>query len=239
MFDLLEIGSLYNSNYIGKEKDSLIWTEKQSNPNTLARVTFVFKGGEISYIKAALLDKMREAYQPNCSGALMLGKICDGVLFLDREDEHYFVVLEVKSSFNEIKKKAINQIPASYIKTKSILNDFVSYSKEDYNEFGLIVSYPYVEISKTDSENNATVLDYKKKITGDRNEVVVSKYSKLLMDTQSATFMGSDFEFNTLSNVKKHLLFDTLKVQHYPVDNHCEEATVDLDDIINTIKGTN
>lgn len=237
MFDLLEIGSLYNSNYIGKEKDSLIWTEKgnQRNPNTLARVTFVFKGGEISYIKADLLDKMREAYQPNCSGTLMLGKICDGVLFLDRGDEHYFVVLEVKSSFNEIKKKAINQIPASYIKTKSILNDFVSYSKEDYNEFGLIVSYPYVEISKTDSENNATVLDYKNKITGDRNEAVISKYNKLLKDTQSATFMGSDFGFDKLTCIKQHLLFQSLVVKHYSVENHQKYGTVNLDDVINTL----
>lgn len=235
MFDLLEIGSLYNSDYIGKEKDSLIWTENQKNPNTLAQVKFVFEGGEISYIKSGLLNKMREAYQPNYSGALMLGKICDGILFLDREDEHYFVVLEVKSSFNEIKKKAINQIPASYIKTKSILNDFVSYCKEDYNEFGLIVSYPYVEISKTDSENNTTVMDYKRKITGDKNEAVTSKYSMLLKDTQSATFIGSDFEFDRLTGVKQHLLFQSLEVKHYPVRNHCKSATVDLDKVINTL----
>ena len=135
MFDLLEIGSLYNSAYIGKEKDSYVWTETQRTPNTLAQVRFVFRGGVISYIKAGLLDKMRGAYQPNYSGPLMLGKICDGILFLDRGDEHYFVVLEVKSSFNEIKKRAINQIPASYVKTKSILNDFSSYRINDYEEF--------------------------------------------------------------------------------------------------------
>jgi hypothetical protein len=236
MFDLLEIGNLYNSAYLGRENDSYVWTETQRTPNTLAQVRFVFNGGMISYIKAGLLDKMRGAYQPNYSGALMLGKICDGILFLDRGDEHYFVVLEVKSSFNEIKKRAINQIPASYVKTKSILNDFVSYSTNDYEEFGLIVSYPYIESSKTDFENNTTVMDYKRKIIGDRNEIITSKYSRLLKEKKSAIFIGDDFEFNTLSNVKKHLLFDTLKVQHCPVDNHCEEATVDLDDVINTLK---
>lgn len=235
MFDLLEIGSLYNSDYIGKVKDSLVWTDTQRNPNAIAQITFDFKGGEISYIKSDLLKKMREAYQPNYSGALMLGKFCDGILFLDRDDEHYFVVFEVKSSFNEIKKKAINQIPASYIKTKSILNDFVSYCKDDYNEFGLIVSYPYVEISKTDSENNTTVMDYKRKITGDKNEAVTSKYSMLLKDTQSATFIGSDFEFDRLTGVKQHLLFQSLEVKHYPVRNHCKSATVDLDKVINTL----
>lgn len=239
MFDLLEIGSLYNSAYIGKEKDSYVWTETQRTPNTLAQVRFVFRGGVISYIKAGLLDKMRGVYQPNYSGPLMLGKICDGILFLDRGDEHYFVVLEVKSSFNEIKKRAINQIPASYVKTKSILNDFSSYRTNDYEEFGLIVSYPYTKPSKTEFENNMTVMDYKRKITGDRNEEITSKYSLLLKDKKSAIFRGCDFEFNTLSNVKPQLLFDNLKVQHCSVDNHCEEATIDLDDVIKTLRGSN
>ena len=236
MFDVNEIGVLYNLDYIGKNKDSYVWDEKQrDNPDALAKVTFVFKGGTIGYLKSDLLKKMQCAYRGDSTIMLNFRRICDGLLFLDRGNDHYFVVLEVKSGFGDVKKKAIGQIPASYVKAKSILHDFLSYNKSNYKEFGLIVSYPHVTYSPFDSENNPIIMEHKRKIIEDKSEIITSKYNDLLLNQQSAVFLGSDFEFNKLTQVNSDLFFDKLIVKHCPVANKCIQATVDLDKIISTL----
>lgn len=235
MFDVGELKQIYNPAYFGSEKDHYVWTEHQTNPKALAKVEFLFKGGVIGYVKSGLLKEMQDAYRGDSTATLNLRTICDGVLFLDRGEEHYFVILEVKSGFGDVKKRAINQIPASYVKTKSILNDFSSYNKGNFIEFGLIVSYPYVPYTNTDSENNPVVMENKRKMIGDKNEKIVSKYNKLLQDHQTAIFFGSDFEFDNLTKVKSDLFFDQLKVKHYPTTNHCVNTVIDLDNVIRTL----
>ena len=232
MFDVLSLRSLYNFDQIGKNQESYVWSEKQANPDALATVRFIFKNGNISYISSSLLKEMQNAYRVNEKGLLKLRKICDGILFLDRGDEHYLVVLEVKSGFKEVKSKAILQIPASYVKIKSILNDFSNYKDGDYKELGLIISYPYVKYAPTDSENNHVVIDNKLAMIGDKNEIVTSKYIKSLQNTTVAEFDGHDFEFDSLIDVKPELFFDKLKVIHNSVDNNCVNAVVDLDKVI-------
>lgn len=222
MFNLNDIGSLYNPAYLGENSNSYLWKEKQSNPNSLAQVEFIFNGGSISYIKSDLLKKMKDAFRETES--LKLRMICDGVLFLDRGNEHYFVIIEVKSGFKDV-KKAIKQITASYIKTKSILNDFISYNKADYKEFGLIVSYP------SNPEDNSNITDYKGKIIGDP----VSKNYQKLKKYKSTLLQGSDFGFDKMCQLKQDLYFDRLIVKHYPAENHCTKVTINLDTIINTL----
>lgn len=232
MFNLNDIGNLYNPAYLGKNSNSYLWKEKQSNPNSLTQVEFVFKGGTISYIKSGLLKEMQDAFRK--TETLNLRMICDGVLFLDRGEEHFLAILEVKSRFGDVKKKAISQIPASYIKTKSILNDFVSYNKTDYKEFGLIVSYPFIE-PQIDSEDNYIVMDNKLKMIEDKYEKIMSKYNQSLKNSHSAILLGIDFGFDKLPQIKPELCFDKLIVKHYPVENHCTKVTINLDTIINTL----
>lgn len=232
MFDVLSLGSLYNSDYIDKQQDSYVWSEKQSDSDALATVEFVFKNGHIGYISSGLLQKMQSAYRIKGCSALKLRKICDGILFLDRDNDHYIIVLEVKSSFNEVKSNAIFQIPASYVKVKSILNDFSNYKAEEYKELGLIISYPYVEYAPTDAENNHIVIDNKLEMIGDRGVFIASKYVELLKNHKEAVFDGKDFEFDGLKGVKPELYFEKLKVKHFPVKNKSVSAEIDLDEIV-------
>lgn len=231
MFNVRDLQQFYNPSYFGSEGNRYVWEEKQVNPKALASVEFVFQGGTISYVKSDLLDAMKEAFRTDKAHPLDLRMVCDGLLFLDREESHYLVIFEVKSGFKEVKNKAIRQIPASYIKAKSILNDFSSFNMNDYKAFGLIVSYPYIEKPPTDSDNNPLVLEDKQIMTGD----IAAKYNRLLRKHQKADFIGNDFGFDKLTQVKQDLLFDKLKVKHYPVDNQCVNAVIDLDDIIGTL----
>ncbi len=233
MIDVLSLKSLYNSDYIGKQQDSYVWMDKNhQNHDSLASIKFIYREGNISYILSDLLEKMQDAFRTNDNGLLKLKMICDGVMFLDRGDEHYLIVFEVKSSFKDVKSKAILQIPASYVKIKSILNDFSNYKNGEYKELGLIVSYPYVKYAPTDSENNHVVIDNKLVMIGNKKEIILSKYNKSLQNTSEAIFDGHDFEFDELKGVKPELYFEKLKVKHYPVQNKCIKAEIDLDDII-------
>ena len=232
MFNVRDLQQFYNPSYFGINDNQYIWKESgQTDPTALASVKFVFQGGTISYVKSNLLKEMKDAYRMDSTKSLNLRKICDGLLFLDREEEHYLIILEVKSGFKEVKNKAIGQIPASYIKAQSILNDFSSFNRNDYKEFGLIVSYPYIEYPPTDAENNPLVLEDKQIKAGN----IFAKYNRSLRNHQKVDFIGKDFGFDKLTQVKQDLLFDKLKVKHYPVDNHCVNAVVDLDGVIGAL----
>lgn len=232
MFNVRDLQQFYNPSYFGINDNQYIWKESgQTDPNALASVEFIFQRGTISYVKSDLLDEMQDAYRTDSTKSLNLRKICDGLLFLDREEEHYLIILEVKSGFKEVKNKAIGQIPASYIKAQSILNDFSSFNMYDYKAFGLIISYPFIQKPPTDAENNPLVWEDKQIMTGD----IFAKYNRLLRNHQKADFIGNDFGFDQLTQVKQDLLFEKLRVKHYPVDNHCVNAIVDLDDIIGTL----
>ena len=141
----------------------------------------------------------------------------------------------MKSGFNDVKNKAIEQIPSSYMKLKSILNDFSNYVKDDFVEFGLIVSYPELPMPDTSSTKNDAVLSQKRAMVGDKLELVKRKYNRQIKETGRADFEGTDFEMGTLRGVKRDLLFDHLPVRHQAVANHCVNAVVDLDAIIATL----
>lgn len=228
MLNVCDIQQFYNPSYFGVNENQYIWKENQTDPTALASVEFVFQGGTISYVKSNLLKEMQDAFRTDSTKSLNLRMICDGLLILDREEDHYLIILEVKSGFKEVKSKAIGQIPASYVKIKSILNDFSSFNMNDYKEFGLIVSYPYIEKPPTDAENNHLVLEDKQIKAGN----IFAKYNRSLRNHQKVDFIGNDFGFDKLTQVKQDLLFDKLRVKHYPVDNHCVNAVVDLDDVI-------
>jgi hypothetical protein len=232
MFSVRDLQQFYNPSYFGINKNQYIWKDRgQTDPNALASVEFIFQGGTISYVKSNLLKEMKDAYRTDSTKSLNLRKICDGLLFLDRVEEHYLIILEVKSGFKEVKNKAIGQIPASYIKAQSILNDFSSFNMNDYKAFGLIISYPFIQKPPTDAENNPLVWEDKQIMTGD----IFAKYNRLLRNHQKADFIGIDFGFDKLTQVKQDLLFDKLKVRHYPVNNHCVNAEIDLDVVIGTL----
>lgn len=160
-----DLRQIYRKEYIQENIGDIAVTEKQQNKDALAEIKFKFSGHAI-YVVQELLENTKDAYS-RCSSTspLQLQKICDGFFIVDtNEDSHYIIYLEMKSGFNDVKKKAILQIPPSYIKINSHLNDFDSFKKNEYKEFALIVSYPPKPYSVTDSEAvNFKISAYKKK----------------------------------------------------------------------------
>ena len=235
MIEVRELSQLYSSDYVGVYEDSYKWTEKKNSPTMLYEVEFQLSGGRIGYISSNLLKDTQDAYNKTATSVLNLKKICDGILVLEKDGHKYLAVLECKSGFAEVKKKAIEQIPASYVKSMSILNDFSTFNKQDYKVFGLIVSYPYKETTITNSDNNTTVLDGKQAFIGNQLEMLKIKYNMQLRDTQKSDFLGKDFLLPLLTSVKPDLLFDVLSVRHHAVPDLCGTAVVDLAPILATL----
>lgn len=235
MIDVRELGQLFSPGYVGVNNDVYKWTERQNSPTMLYEVEFRLVHGQIGYISSNLLKATQDAYNIAATPTLNLKKICDGILVLEKDGRKYVAVLECKSGFTDVKKRAIEQIPASYIKAMSILNEFTTFNKQDYMIFGLIVSYPYIAPVITSSVNNATVLSGKQAIIGNALEQLKIKYYTQLRDTQQSDFLGKDFHLSTLTSVKQELLFSVLPVRHCAVPNHCGKAVVDLDPILSSL----
>lgn len=235
MIDVRELRQFYNANFFDLKSDSYKWTEPKNKAPMLCEVEFQLKGGQIGFISSNLLKETQDAYNLTATSTLNLRKICDGVLVLEKNGQHYIAVLECKSGFADVKRKAIEQIPASYVKAMSILNDFSTFNKQEYKIFGLIVSYPYVPPVVTDSSNNVDVRAGKQAMIGNKLELLKIKYNKQLRETQQSNFMGKDFEFALLTSVKNDLFFSVLPVRHCSVANQCVNAVVDLDPILATL----
>lgn len=232
MFDITELKQLYDAQHFTVSQNQYTWTEKQKNEKALASVSLQYGGGRISVISSSLLQQTQDAYHDDKNNTLSLRKICDAILLLDRDDQHYIIILEVKSGFNDIKKKAIRQIPASYIKLHSLLNDFSTFNKADYRTFGLVISYPYKQLPATSAERNPEVMAHKRIIAGNKAEQVTQRYANQLRDKGKTTLQAADFELGRLSAVKPALLFQGLEVLHCPVPDKQNSATVDLDAVI-------
>ena len=235
MIDVRDFGQLYNANYFDLNSDSYKWVEPKNKAPMLCEVEFQLKGGQIGFISSNLLKETQDAYSLIATSTLNLRKICDGVLVLEKDNQKYIAVLECKSGFADVKRKAIEQIPASYVKVMSILNDFSTFNKQEYKIFGLIVSYPYKLPVVTDSSNNVDVQAGKQAMIGNKLEQLKIKYNKQLRDIQQSNFLGKDFQFAMLAGVKNDLFFSVLPVRHCPVVNQCVKTVVDLDPILATL----
>ncbi len=232
MINREDLSLLYNRDYIDEEKGSLTVRENNSQKTSLTEVTFLFNGNML-FVRQDVLQKSKDAYISKNKFGVNMKLNCDGLLILDSEDRHYLVYLEMKSSFNEVKKKAIYQIPSSYIKLNSILANFQSFDIEQYKKLGLIVSYP--PKSKDKSEENSLVLGSKEGMIGNKLPMEIEKYNDQLRNKGITTLQGKDFSMDKMSCLSKNLTFENLVVKHHSVEDNCIVGTVDLNDVLSAI----
>ncbi len=226
-----ELSLLYNRDYIDEEQNSLTVKEKNNQPTSLAEVEFLFNG-RLLFISQDLLANSKEAFIKENVYGMEMKRNCDGLIILDSKNHHCLVYLEMKSGFNDVKKKAIRQIPCSYIKLNSILNDFTTFDKGQYKELGLIVSYPP---STDKSVANSTVASYKAKIIGDALSFAIEKYNDQLRNKGVTTFDGKTFSLDKMSCLSTKLRFSTLLIKHERVTKS-PKATVDLNKVLSSVK---
>ena len=198
-------------------------SEHQKKANKLEQVTYEH-AGEIIEIENHLLKKCKDSFNskiPNCSYQCD----CDGIFLLQVGDKDYIVYSEMKSNFDE---KAIWQISSSVVRTKLLLSSIKDFGLENYQELGIIISYPMrVEIKIDDNDSFKT--NKRKMITTYPKAIYRCKAE--LKKGKKTTVNGSDFSMSDAHIAKQYQPNDMI-IKHVVVPEGETSYSVDIDKLI-------
>lgn len=226
MIDISDLKSSIYSHFLFEQISSKInfLNEKDKGENVLRNVNLVSDG---SFIRVGnnLLKGSKDIYHKE-DGNLSFQQDCDGVCLLHRSDNRNFLILtEIKSGYANMQKKAFFQLITSYVRIKTWLATIDTYYQNDYEEIGLIISYPETNIS-----DNSGYTDYRNTLTSKWGNLI-NKYSASLRRTRFVDMKISDFGIDKL-HISPQLLNDTLRVRHVEVTKNAETCIVNIDEII-------
>ena len=197
--------------------------EQQKKDKKLEQVTYKH-AGEIIEIENHLLKKCKDSFNskvPNCSYQCD----CDGIFLLQVGDKDYIVYSEMKSNFDE---KAIWQISSSVVRTKLLLSSIKDFGLENYQELGIIISYPMrVEIKIDDNDSFKT---NKRKMMSTYHKAIY-RCKEELKKGKSTTVNGSDFSMSDAHIAEQYQPNDMI-IKHVEVPEGDTSCSVNIDNLI-------
>ncbi|WP_455099261.1 hypothetical protein [Prevotella histicola] len=210
--------------YFFKQHDGKVTKfEHQKEANKLEQVTYEH-AGEIIEIENHLLKKCKDSFNsklPYCSYQCD----CDGIFLLQVGDKDYIVYSEMKSNFDE---KAIWQISSSVVRTKLLLSSIKDFGLENYQELGIIISYPIQVETKID-DNESFKINKRKMITTYHKAIYRCKAE--LRKGKSTTVNGSDFSMSDAHIAEQYQPNDMI-IKHVEVPEGNTSCSVNIDNLI-------
>ena len=198
-------------------------SEHQKKANKLEQVTYEH-AGEIIEIENHLLKKCKDSFNSKVSNCSYQCD-CDGIFLLQVGDKDYIVYSEMKSNFDE---KAIWQISSSVVRTKLLLSSIKDFGLENYQELGIIISYPIGGESKID-DNDSFKTNKRKMITTYPKAIYRCKAE--LKKRKSTKVNGSDFSMSDAHIAKQYQPNDMI-IKHVVVPEGETSYSVDIDKLI-------
>ena len=197
--------------------------EQQKKANKLEQVTYEH-AGKIIEIENHLLKKCKESFNSkvlDCSYQCD----CDGIFLLQVGDKDYIVYSEMKSNFDE---KAIWQISSSVVRTKLLLSSIKDFGLENYQELGIIISYPMRVDTKID-DNESFKINKRKMITTYHKAIYRCKAE--LREKKKTKVNGSDFSMSDAHIAEKYQPNDMI-IKHVVVPEGKSSCSVNIDNLI-------
>ena len=197
--------------------------EQQKKANKLEQVTYKH-AGEIIEIENHLLKKCKDSFNsklPNCSYQCD----CDGIFLLQVGDKDYIVYSEMKSNFDE---KAIWQISSSVVRTKLLLSSIKDFGLENYQELGIIISYPIPVDIKID--DNDSLKTNKRKMMSTYDEAI-HRCKTELKKGKSTKINGSDFSMHDAHIAEQYQPNDMI-IKYVEVPAGDTSYSVNIDNLI-------
>ncbi len=220
--------SVYKDSYFTEKAGSLtVNNVEESAKNTLMSVEMQSKGRFIN-LSNKILKEGCNIYktEDRQSGRISYRRDCDGICLLEVNGRNILLVIEVKSGFNEIKKKGFEQLVASYVKVRGILQSIEGYNPADYEEMGLLVSYPP---DGSYTMPTRSVMGAKlKMIAPTALDKLNNANSAALKANQEVTLNLSGYNVNAC-HVNPSFYSQTLRVKHVAVTDQASSETIDLD----------
>ena len=198
-------------------------SEHQKETNKLEQVTYEH-AGKIIEIENHLLKICKESFNskvPDCSYQCD----CDGIFLLQVGDKDYIVYSEMKSNFDE---KAIWQISSSVVRTKLLLSSIKDFGLENYQELGIIISYPMRVDTKID-DNESFKINKRKMITTYHKAIYRCKAE--LREKKKTKVNGSDFSMSDAHIAEKYQPNDMI-IKHVVVPEGKSSCSVNIDNLI-------
>lgn len=197
--------------------------EQQKKANKLEQVTYEH-AGEIIEIENHLLKKCKDSFNsklPNCSYQCD----CDGIFLLQVGDKDYIVYSEMKSNFDE---KAIWQISSSVVRTKLLLSSIKDFGLDNYQELGIIISYPIPVDIKID--DNDSLKTNKRKMMSTYDEAI-HRCKTELKKGKSTKINGSDFSMHDAHIAEQYQPNDMI-IKYVEVPAGDTSYSVNIDNLI-------
>lgn len=209
--------------FFKQHDDEVTKYEQQKKANKLGKVTYEHDGTIIE-IENHLLKKCKDSFNSKVSGCSYQCD-CDGIFLLQVGDKDYIVYSEMKSNFDE---KAIWQISSSVVRTKLLLSSIKDFGLENYQELGIIISYPMrVEIKIDDNDSfkinkREMISTYHKAIYRCKAELKKEKSTKV---------NGSDFSMSDAHIAEQYQPNDMI-IKHVEVPEGDTSCSVNIDNLI-------
>lgn len=232
MLNESELKELYACDVVESGNKSLKLIEHQKeNRKALASVSLSLSGEAIK-INPSFFDRQKEAYRKH-NEHKNYRRICDGaILYHKKDDKNYLIIVELKSGFNDV-KKACEQISASYVKLKMHLLNFPTYHVTDYEELGLIFSYPPKDEDYNDTSHNEMVLGAKQRMIKMSSpspiEIYLNQCKQELEQKGRTTLDARPMDVVSLP-LKQDCLYQTLPILHQAVND--VDVSMSLDSIL-------
>lgn len=197
--------------------------EQQEKAKKLEQVTYEH-AGEIIEIENHLLKKCKDSFNSKVSGCSYQCD-CDGIFLLQVGDKDYIVYSEMKSNFDE---KAIWQISSSVVRTKLLLSSIKDFGLENYQELGIIISYPIpIDIKIDDNDSFKT---NKRKMMSTYDEAI-HRCKTELKKGKSTKINGSDFSMSDTHIAEQYQPNDMI-IKHVEVPEGNTSCSVNIDNLI-------
>ncbi len=223
--------SVYNDSYFTEKTGSLtVKNAEESTENTLMTVEIQSKGRFINLSNNILKDSSKIYKTENRKvGRISYRRDCDGICLLEFNGRNILLVIEVKSGFNEIKKKGFEQLIASYVKVRGILQSIEGYNPADYEEMGLLVSYPP---DGSYTMPTRSIIDTKMKMIAPTDlDNQNNANSATLKANREVTLNLREYKVDAC-HVNKTLFNPTLRVKHAIVADKANSGAIDLDSFL-------
>lgn len=221
--------SIYQPCYFSEYVGVLTVTNKEekTTASMLASVEMRTKGTFIKLDNSILKDGSG-IYQgeDRKNGRISFRRDCDCICLLEVGQRKLLLIIEVKSGFNEIKKKGFEQLIASYVKIRTILQSIDGYNPADYEEMGLLISYPP---AGTRTFPEKSILEAKKAIImqTDLDKLNNAKAAEL-GDKKEVVLDLIDYNVDAC-HVNPALSNSSLHVKLIEVTDKAESETIELD----------
>ena len=220
--------SIYKDCYFSEVAGSLIvQNEENAADGVLSQVELQTQGRFIC-LSNKILKEGADIYKKieKKPGGFSFRMDCDGICLLSIGERNILLIIEVKSGFNDVKKKGISQIVSSYVKVRSILQSIEGYNPADYEELGLLVSYPPSAKANIPA---TSIIEVKKEIVAPSEIDKVNNANSTRLRVDKEVMLNLNDYPVSACHVNSTLYNPSLHVKHVSVTDQATVETINLD----------